>query len=178
MARETDHYSTDEAARLLGLSPARVRQMLRAGVLAGERGPELFEGVLGPWRVSASAVQAYIDRRGTSAADAAETTVVSEPDAWVPASSGVSDPADTPSETSERLSEGIGELRKKARELLEELERLDGRLEAAEVEQLATREALGREEERSARLQTELEAERARSRERQGESPWRRLFGG
>ena len=179
MGREADHYSADEAARLLGLSPARVRQMLRAGELAGERGPELFEGVLGPWRVSAGAVHAYNERRGQAAADDAETIVDSEPEDWAPVpTSEPSEPADAPSETSERLSEGIGELRRRAMEFLEELERLEVRVEAAEVEQLATREALGREEARSARLQAELEAEKARSRGQQGGSSWRRLFRG
>ena len=48
---KADHYSVDEAARSLELSPACVRQMLRAGELEGERREEHIEGVLGPWRI-------------------------------------------------------------------------------------------------------------------------------
>ena len=48
MTRENDEYTVDEAARLLGMSPARVRQMLRSGELEGERREERVEGVLGP----------------------------------------------------------------------------------------------------------------------------------
>lgn len=82
----------------------------------------------------------------------------------------------TPSETSERLSEGVEALRDKAEEILEELDLLEGRLEAAEVEQLALRETATREKERAERLQAELDAARSGG---QGEQrgPWRRLFG-
>ena len=38
MAQEANYYTAHEAARVLGLSPARVRQMLRAGELEEERG--------------------------------------------------------------------------------------------------------------------------------------------
>ena len=48
MAPEADEYTVDEAARLLGMSPARVRQMLRSGELECERREERVEGVLGP----------------------------------------------------------------------------------------------------------------------------------
>ncbi len=49
--RKDDEYGVDEAARILGLSPERVRQMLRSGKLEGERPEERIEGVLGPWRI-------------------------------------------------------------------------------------------------------------------------------
>jgi len=179
MAREADHYNVDEAARILGVSPARVRQMLRAGELAGERGPELMEGVPGPWRIPASAVHAFRERQGP--ADA-ETTVALPPGetlAGAPEQQPAERTAGTPSETSERLSEGVSELRKKAQELLGDLDRLEGQLEAAEVEQLALREALKREKERADGLSAELDAEKARG-EGGGpsRSPWRRLLGG
>jgi excisionase family DNA binding protein len=48
MRRERDRYSVYEAARVLGVSPARVRQMLRAGEIEGQRGEQRVEGVLGP----------------------------------------------------------------------------------------------------------------------------------
>ncbi len=177
MAREADHYNVDEAARILGVSPARVRQMLRAGELEGERGRELMEGVPGPWRVPASAVHAFREGRGNLDA---ETTVALPPGAELP---GAPEPpaaertAGTPSLTSERLSEGVSELRKKARELLGDLDRLEGQLEAAEVEQLVLREALESEKERADGLRAELQTERNR---RSGETrgPWRRFLGG
>jgi len=51
VAKEADYYSAHEAARLLGLSPARVRRMLRCGQIEGERGPGIAGGVPRPWRV-------------------------------------------------------------------------------------------------------------------------------
>jgi chromosome segregation ATPase len=92
-------------------------------------------------------------------------------------SSQVGGKADTPSETSERLSEGVGALRDKAEEILEELDRLEARLEAAEVEQLALRETASRERARAEKLQAELDAARSGGRP-QHERSWRRLFGG
>lgn len=177
MTREADHYNVDEAARILGVSPARVRQMLRAGEIEGERGRALMEGVPGPWRLSASAVHAFRERQGAAGA---ETTVALPPEADLP---GAPEPpaskrtAGTPSATSERLSEGVSELRRKARELLVDLDRLEGQLEADEVEQLALREALKRERERADGLRVELEAERARERT-EARGSWRRLLGG
>src|SRR5215216_3696377 len=76
MTQEADYYTAHEAARMLGLSPARVRQMLRAGELEGERGPKLMEGVLGPWRIPAGAVSAYKEgREALDQADASETVL-------------------------------------------------------------------------------------------------------
>lgn len=167
MSQEADYYTVHEAARLLGLSPARVRQMLRAGELEGERGPELPEGVPGPWRVPAGAVSAYGEALET--ADADETVALplqeiapSTPQEAPRASSPEGRPPEVaPSETSERLSEGVGELRDKIGEILEELDSLESRLEAAEIEHIAAREAAGREKERAEKLQAALDAERA-----------------
>ena len=168
VAREADYYSAHEAARLLGVSPARVRQMLRSGALEGERGPGVAGGVPGPWRVPASALEAYRrgDRRPGSAAphDAAETVAMPHgfpaPSAapGLPPGGGA---VDTPSETSERLSEAVGALRAKAEGLLEELDRLEARLEAAEVQEIALREAAGQEKERADALRAELDAGRS-----------------
>ena len=182
MAWEADYYSAYEAARLLGLSPARVRQMLRSGELEGERGPGVAEGVPGPWRVSAGVLEAH--RRGAhrvdelpdagAPEDAAET--VAMPGEAPGAETDHGGAADTPSETSERLSEGVGALRAKAEELLRELDRLEGRLEAAEVQEIALREAARQERERAEALRAELETGRSGGGERRG--PWRGLFGG
>ena len=186
MTQEADYYSAHDAARLLGISPARVRQMLRAGELQGERGPERMEGVPGPWRIPASAVSAYKQaRQALEEAEAEETVVLPRqqmapsrtPDAprvWPEGQP----PEEAPSESTERLSEGVGALREKIEEIIEELDLLESRLEAAEVEHITVREAASREKERAEKLQAELEAQRAGKRgERPGSSWRRRLFG-
>ena len=176
MAREADYYTAHETARVLGVSPARVRQMLRAGELQGERGPSRVEGAPGPWLVPASAVRAH--REGLQARDAANTVAmpreeIPQPDQARPDRGK----PDSPSETSERLSEGVGALRDKAEEILAELDVLEGRLEAAEVEHLALRETASRERERAERLQAELDARRSGGQAQQS-GYWRRFFGG
>jgi hypothetical protein len=170
MMQEPDYYTAHEAARLLGLSPARVRQMLRAGELEGERGPERMEGVPGPWRITPGAVSAYREaREGRHAADAAETVALPPRQEIAPTtpqdapkiSPEGQPPEATPPESTERLSEGVGALRDKIEEILEELDLLESRLEAAEVEHIAVREAASREKERAEKLEATLEAERA-----------------
>ena len=164
MTRENDEYTVDEAARLLGMSPARVRQMLRSGELEGERREERIEGVLGPWRIPTEAAHAL---REHLHAEAAETTVVLPPGETLADtfSGGSGRPpsertAETPSEASELLSESVRDLREKALELFQELQRLEGRLEAAEMQEIALREELRREKGRSEKLREELELER------------------
>jgi len=87
-------------------------------------------------------------------------------------------PADTPSEASELLSEGVRGLREKAERLLEEFQRLEGRLEAAEIQEVALREELRREKERSEAFRAELEEGRRASGRDEPRGGWRRLFGG
>ena len=176
MAREADYYTAHEAARVLGISPARVRQMLRAGKLRGERGPSRIEGAPGPWLVPAGAVRVY-QEESRQAPEAANTVAmprgeISQPEEARPGKGK----SETPSETSERLSEGVGALRDKAEEILAELDLLEGRLEAAEVEHLALRETARHEGERAEKLQAELDERRASG---QGEqrSSWRQFFG-
>jgi hypothetical protein len=176
VAREADYYTAHETARVLGISPARVRQMLRAGELQGERGPSRVEGAPGPWLVPASAVRAYQESR--QASGAANTVAIPREEI---SPSDEPEPgkgkADTPSETSERLSEGVGALRDKAEEILAELDLLEGRLEAAEVEQLALRETASRESARAEMLQAELD-ERRPSGQGEQRGYLRRFFGG
>jgi hypothetical protein len=161
MVREADYYSAHEAARVLGISPARVRQMLRAGELEGKRGPSLVEGAPGPWLVPASAVRVHRENR--TEAVASETVAMPRDKVFRPDQSPPgTEKAGPPTETSERLSEDVGALRDKAEEILAELDRLEGRLEAAEVEQLALRETAGRERERAERLEAELDRLRSR----------------
>src|SRR5919202_1604106 len=114
MTEEGDHYTVDEAARVLDLSPACLRQMLRAGELEGERREERIEGVLGPWRVSKRAVHTLRDekpdvlrakRRAICEADAttAKLPLDEATTAEVPSEEGLpyEVSADSPSEASE-----------------------------------------------------------------------------
>jgi hypothetical protein len=175
---EQDYYDVYEAARVLEVSPARVRQMLRAGELQGERGKPLAEGAPGPWRLPAGVVHAARSVMGS--ADAEETVAIA------PGKGAPEGPVDTaseaPSETSERLSEGVRDLREKAEAVIAGLGALEGRLEAAEMEQLALKEELRRAEERSEGLREELERERARAepagQRGQAGPAWRRWLGG
>ena len=106
MAREQDYYDVYEAARVLGIPPARVRKMLRVGELPGERGEQPLEGAPGPWRLPAGAVHAARSVMGVS--DAENTVVM--PSEGTAAPEGTTTAAgDAPSETSERLSEGVQE---------------------------------------------------------------------
>jgi hypothetical protein len=178
MTWEQDYYDVYEAARLLRIPPARVRKMLRAGELQGERGEPVVEGAPGPWKVPAGVVHAA--RSVVGASDAEATVAISSGEA---APEGVAgDAGDAPSETSERLSEGVQDLREKAEALIAGLDALEGRLEAAEMEQLALKEELRRAEERSEGLRTELEEERTRAgsadQREQGRPAWRRWLGG
>ena len=159
MAWEQDYYDVYEAARILGILPARVRMMLHAGELQGERGEQIVEGAPGPWRLPAGALHAAWSVAGVS--DAEDTVVMPSEGAATDGPAG--DVSDAPSETSERLSEGVQDLREKAWALIAGLDALEGRLEAAEMEQLALKEELRRTEERSEGLWVELEGERTRS---------------
>jgi hypothetical protein len=125
--------------------------------------------VPGPWRIPAGAVSAYREaREGRHAADAAETVALPRQEIApsrlqdAPRASPEGQPPEyTPPESTERLSEGVGALRDKIEEVLEELDLLESRLEAAEVEHITVREAASREKERAEKLQAALEAQRA-----------------
>ncbi len=180
MAWEQDYYDVYEAARVLGIPPARVRKMLRAGELQRERGEQIVEGAPGQWRLPAGAVHAA--RSAVGASDAEDTVVMPSEGTAAPEGATI-DAVDAPSETSERLSEGVQDLREKAEAVIAGLDKLEGRLEAAEMEQLGLKEELRRAEERSEGLRAELERERARS-AGTGEQPgqrgpaWKRWLGG
>jgi len=55
-----DFYGVEEAARLLGRPPERIRQMLRAGELEGEQ--EEGDDPHAPWKVYQYSVDARRDR--------------------------------------------------------------------------------------------------------------------
>jgi hypothetical protein len=146
---EEDFYSVDEAARILRLTPGRIRQMLRAGELEGI--PPEESGGRGPgrgWKIPMHAVHDR-DRPGRV--------------------EGPSEPPESP----ERLSD----LEVEVRELRYQLGLSRGRIELTEKAESTLREALERERERAdaereraEKLQAELDAER-------GKGFWRRLFG-
>src|SRR5919112_6086423 len=194
-AEEDDHYTVHEAAQILELSPACVRQMLRAGELEGKRREERIEGVLGPWRIPQHAVHALkeghpgvLRAKRHNAGEANVTTT-----AQLPPDETTEDPlseeasleeasADTPSEASELLSESVRKVQEKAEALRQELGILEGRLERMEITESALRKGLqwekeraDRERERADELRAELERERA---PRRGEPQefWRRLL--
>lgn len=182
---KADYYNVDEAARSLELSPACVRQMLRAGELEGERREEHIEGVLGPWRIPEHVVRelqeadpgvlrakrrAVCDADMTTAAfppgeapaDMLPEVSADETSEDVPAEvppDGTSE--DLPSEASELLSESVREVREKAEALREELGVLEGRLEAMEIAESALRESLRQEKERADREREQAEELRA-----------------
>ena len=178
VAWEQDYYDVYEAARVLEIPPARVRRMLRSGELQGKRCEPLVEGASGPWRLPAGAVHAA---RSVAGASDAEETVAMPSEGAAPEDAAVTS-GEVPSETSERLSEGVQDLREKAEAVIAGLEALEGRLEAAEMEQLALKEELRRSEERSEGLRAELERERARAGPggqcQEGRPAWRRWLGG
>jgi|SRR5215207_7201425 len=196
MTEEIDHYTVDEAALILKLSPACIRQMLRAGELEGERREERIEGVLGPWRIPERVVRALREgepsvlrakRRAACDTDATTTTLPpgeAPPEGLSEESSPDEISEDMPSEASELLSESVREVRERVEALREELGTLEGRLEVMEITESGLREGLRREKERADRereradrLQTELEAERARQR-RDPQDSWHWLFKG
>ena len=158
---EAEHYTVDEAARILGASPAHVRQLLRAGELEGERRKTYVEGVLGPWRIPAYAVRAYGEARVPD--DAAATVVLRPGESLADATPDAprAGAVDAPSDASEQLSESVREIRGRAEDLLAKLERLEGRLEASEIQEFSLREGLAKEKERSRALRAELDSERA-----------------
>lgn len=121
--------------------------------------------------------------RSVAGASDAEDTVVLPSEGTAAPEGAATAAGDAPSETSERLSEGVQDLREKAWALIAGLDALKGRLEAAEMEQLALKEELRRAEERSEGSRAELEAERARSAgtgEQRGQRgpAWKRWLGG
>ena len=145
---EEDFYSVDEAARILKLTPGRIRQMLRAGELEGIPPGEAESGGRG-WKVPMRAVH---DRDRPARVDR----------------SGATEPPESP----ERLSD----LEAEVRDLRYQLGLSRGRIELTEKAESTLRDALERERERAdaereraEKLQAELDRARL---------PWyRRLFG-
>lgn len=147
-----DFYSVEEAAKVLQLTPGRIRQMLRAAELEGI--PPEQSGGRG-WKIPMHAVH---DRERPSRVSSA---------------SGAPSPGGRPSESPQRLAD----LEAEVRDLRYRLGLTEGRLELTEKTESTLREERDRllaerdrERERAERLLAELaEARRPW---------WRKLFGG
>jgi hypothetical protein len=148
---EEDFYSVDEAAKILRLTPGRIRQMLRAGELEGVA-PDEYGG-RGPGRGWKIPMHVIHDRDRPARVER----------------SGATEAPESPA----RLSD----LEVEIRTLRYELGLSRGRLELTEQAESTLREALDRERERAdaereraEKLQAELDHARL---------PWyRKLFGG
>jgi Helix-turn-helix domain len=146
---EEDFYTVDEAARILKLTPGRIRQMLRAGELKGGVPPE-ESGGRGPGRGWKIPMHAVHDRDRPARVEQA------------PQAPGAPD----------RLSD----LEVEVRELRYQLGLSRGRIELTEKAESTLREALQRERERA---DTERErAEKLQAELDRARLPWwRRMFG-
>ncbi len=155
---DRDFYTVTEAAKILKLTPGRVRQMLRSGDLEGT--PPEESGDRG-WRIPMRAVH---DRERP----------------------GRIERPPEPPESPERLSE----LEVEVRELRYQLGLSRGRLELTGKAESTLREALERERERAAQVDTQVELERVEAQReiealrsdleaarRRSRSWWRKLFG-
>jgi excisionase family DNA binding protein len=147
-----DYYTTGEAARILKVTEARVRQMLGAGEMEGSRDPGSDR-----WRIPQHAVHARLEQRRPpeaprTSADARE---------WI----------ERVTELERELGrlEGRLEITEVAESTLrEQLERERERADGERDRLLREREAA---QEEARRLREELETER-------GKGFWQRLFGG
>jgi len=158
-----DFYTVEEAAKVLGRTPGRIRQLLRDGTLEGEGGGDPKD----PWRVHTWAVHALRD-------EAPRRRSICHDDALKP------HPGDTPSDSHQDAPETpieARELHSRVEAFQRELGRLEGRLELTEVAESTLRDSLERERERADAAETEARALREELARR--EIPWwRRLFGG
>ena len=147
--RLEDSYTVREAARVLGISDRRVRQLLESGELEGRRDDN------GAWRLYQRSVHARLEdrparTRGKRSSSRAER------------------PTESPESVREWMDRVIALERENAR--------LEARAELTEQAESTVRESLERERERADRLEQELREARERLEERA--APWwRRLFG-
>jgi excisionase family DNA binding protein len=139
-----EHYSPAEAARILRLTPHRVRQMLNAGDLEGEQ----ESGEKGRrWRIPKRAVHALLEER-----PAHRRRVVRRGAGFMASSGGAAGPSERELELEEEL-----------KTLNREMGRLEGRLELTELTEStlrAERERLLEDLEREKR-RAEIESEKA-----------------
>ena len=157
-------YTVEEAAKVLGRTPGRIRQMLRGGELSGEHenGDERK-----PWRVHKWSAHALRDRLQEDRPKADRGTPSKSPR--------------EPRESPERASE----LFRVVQDLQRELGRVEGRLEITETAESTLRADLERERRRAEEERARAEAERERAEQLRQELEaerskgfWSRLFGG
>ena len=152
---EEDFYTVDEAAKILKLTPGRIRQMLRGGELEGTPPGEAESGGRG-WKIPMHAVHDR-DRPGRLERGGARSPY---------------EAAGAP----ERLSD----LEAEVRDLRYQLGLSRGRIELTEKAESTLRDALQRERERAdaERERAEkLQAELGLSREAATKPWWRKMFG-
>jgi excisionase family DNA binding protein len=147
---EENTYTVDQAARVLKLTPGRIRQMLRAGELEGDRDEA------GHWRIPAHAVH---DRSRPPRVDRARS----------------GEPSSEAREAPDRLLD----LESEVRDLRYQLGLQQGRLELTEKAESTLRDALEREKERADKERERAEhAEQLQAELEEARSPWwRKLFG-
>jgi len=157
-------YTVEEAAKVLGRTPGRIRQMLRGGELSGEHegGDERK-----PWRVHKWSAHALRDRLQEDRPARDRGTISRSP----------REPRESP--------ESASELFRVVQDLQRELGRVEGRLEITETAESTLRADLERERQRAEEERARAEAERERAeklrRELEAERSrgfWSRLFGG
>ncbi len=156
---EEDYYTIGEAARILRLTEARVRQMLGAKELEGTRDP-----VTERWHIPQHAVHARLEKRKPK--EKPSTPQVARE--WI--------------ERVAELEREVGRLEGRL-ELSEDAE--SARLQLSDQAESTLREAWQRERERADRLEEtaerlrdELEAERTKLEAERSKGFWQRLFGG
>jgi hypothetical protein len=160
----SETYTVEEAAKILGRTPGRIRQMLRGGDLSGEHedGDERK-----PWRVHKWSAHALRDRLQEDRSAAGRGTSSRSP----------REPRESP--------ESASELFRVVQDLQRELGRVEGRLQITETAESTLRADLERERRRAEEERARADAERERAEELRQELEaqrskgfWSRLFGG
>jgi hypothetical protein len=144
-----DFYTVEEAAKVLGRTPGRIRQLLRDGTLKGEGGGDPKD----PWRVHKWSVHATRGEGPRRAPGRRRSDPASGPPA--PGELQGEHRSDPTQETSGGITEARELHAKVAESLQRELGRLEGRLELTEVAESTLRESLARERERADAAETE-----------------------
>jgi excisionase family DNA binding protein len=146
-AEPGETYTPIEAGRVLGVSGERIRQLLEAKEIAGEK-----RG--GRWRVYRVSVHEALSERGSPRARRSRER--------------------SPHESGE---DAARELRARVEDLSYKLGRSEARAELTERAESTVREALERERERADRLEAELRETRDQIEASRRRGFWSRLFG-
>jgi excisionase family DNA binding protein len=151
-----DFYSTEEAAKVLGIGTRRIQQLAGDGLLEGERHGR-------SWRLARWSVHRYLEEHGPGRPRVSRMG------------------RERPSQSPESVREWVD----RVNALERELGRLEGRLELTERAESTIREERDRlleererERERAERLEEERERLRGELEAERSKGFWRRLFGG